>query len=129
MLTEQQLADLKQALQDRLQQLRIEIRDELLQADDQTYVALAGQVHDRQEESFADLLVDINLADIDRHIAEVREVEAALGRLQDGDYGDCADCGEAIALERLQVQPAARRCMACQRNFEHTHAGGAGRSL
>lgn len=129
MLTERQLADLKRALQDRLQQLRIEIRDELLQADDQTYVELAGQVHDRQEESFADLLVDINLADIDRHIAEVREVEAALRRMQDGEYGDCADCGEAIAPERLQVQPAARRCMACQRSYERTHAGGAGRSL
>lgn len=129
MLTEQQLNALDTALRERLQQLRLEIRAELLRADDQTYVELAGQVHDRHEESFADLLVDVQLADIDRHIQEVREVEAALQRMEEGEYGNCMDCAEPIPLERLQVQPAARRCLDCQGEFERTHAGGAGRSL
>jgi RNA polymerase-binding protein DksA len=129
MPTEQQLAALNSALRQRLQQLREEIRDELLRADDQSYVELAGQVHDRHEESFADLLVDIQLADIDRHIQEVHEVEAALKRLQEGNYGNCEDCAEPIALERLQVQPAARRCLRCQSAYERTHSGGAGRKL
>jgi len=40
--------------------------------------------------------------------------QAALQRLDAGVYGDCVDCGQPIALERLRVQPAAERCAACQ---------------
>jgi len=129
MLTQQQHEDLRNTLNARLQALRLEIRDELLRADEQTYGELAGQVHDRQEESLADLLVDLQLADLDRHIQEVRDIEAALGRMRDGNYGVCSDCGDAIAPQRLAVQPAAQRCQQCQGEFERTHAGGPGRSL
>ena len=40
--------------------------------------------------------------------------EAALLRLDAATYGDCADCGEPISLQRLRVQPAALRCAPCQ---------------
>ena len=40
-------------------------------------------------------------------------VEAAERRLRDGDYGWCADCGEAIADARLAIDPMAERCVAC----------------
>ena len=129
MLTKQQHDDLSKTLRDRLQALRVEISAELLRADEQTYADLAGQVHDREEESLADLLVDLQLADVDRHINEVRDIEAALGRMRDGNYGTCSDCGDAIALQRLAVQPAAQRCQQCQSEFERTHAGGPGKSL
>lgn len=49
---------------------------------------------------------------------ELELVEAALQRLQAGSYGDCPDCGEPIALARLQVQPAALRCVSCQGVWE-----------
>lgn len=123
MLTEQQLTQLGEALRERLQALRVEIRDELLRADEQTYGELAGRVHDRQEESLADLLVDLQLADLDRHVAEVHAVEAALARMTDGSYGQCSDCGDAIAPERLAVQPTAQRCQPCQAAYERSHAG------
>lgn len=129
MLTAQQTQALNKTLLARLQALREEIRDELLRADQQTYGELAGQVHDRQDESLADLLVDLQLADLDRHIHEVRDIEAALGRMRDGNYGVCSDCGEAIAPQRLAVQPAALRCQQCQGEYERTHAGGRGASL
>jgi len=129
MLTKQQHDDLNTALRDRLQALRVEIRDELLRADEQTYGELAGQVHDRQEESLADLLVDLQLADLDRHIHEVRDIEAALMRMRDGNYGTCSDCGDAIAPQRLAVQPAALRCQQCQSEYERTHAGTGQASL
>ncbi|HMD45330.1 MAG TPA: TraR/DksA C4-type zinc finger protein [Acidimicrobiales bacterium] len=41
------------------------------------------------------------------------EVEAAIGRLQDGTYGYCQVCGEAISPDRLEAMPAARFCIAC----------------
>ena len=47
------------------------------------------------------------------------EVHAALQRLDGGTYGDCADCGKPISLQRLRVQPAAQRCTPCQAAREH----------
>ena len=41
------------------------------------------------------------------------EVDAALGKLEAGTYGQCEACGEDIAEDRLDAMPAARLCMAC----------------
>ena len=43
------------------------------------------------------------------------DVDAALARTGSGDYGRCADCGRAIAPERLAARPAARTCINCAR--------------
>jgi RNA polymerase-binding transcription factor DksA len=39
------------------------------------------------------------------------EVERALGKLDDGSYGKCEECGEQIAAARLEAMPAARFCI------------------
>jgi RNA polymerase-binding transcription factor DksA len=95
----------------------------LLDSDKEHYIDLAGQVHDLEEESVADLLVDLDLAIIDLHVGEIREVDAALMRLARGEFGVCMDCADEIDLARLRAQPTARRCNPCQANFERNHAG------
>ena len=45
---------------------------------------------------------------------ELKDVRAALVRMEDGCYGECMDCGKGIALARLQAFPSAKRCIACQ---------------
>ncbi len=45
--------------------------------------------------------------------AKLRDVERALGKLEEGSYGICEDCGAAIAPERLEAIPWAVRCVAC----------------
>ncbi len=45
----------------------------------------------------------------------LREVEAALERMDAGSYGRCQKCGQPIAEERLEALPAARLCIACKR--------------
>ena len=67
-----------QRLEERFRELRELIRQELLASDMEQYVDLAGRVHDSGDESVADLLADVNLAVIDRHVQEVRDVDAAL---------------------------------------------------
>ncbi|GLW67664.1 hypothetical protein Arub01_59070 [Actinomadura rubrobrunea] len=44
----------------------------------------------------------------------LREIEAALGRVDAGTYGRCEDCGEPIGRARLEILPYARRCVMCQ---------------
>lgn len=46
--------------------------------------------------------------------AALRDVEAALQRLDEGRYGLCVDCGTAIPVERLEILPQTARCLACQ---------------
>ncbi len=48
-----------------------------------------------------------------RRATEIRRIQAALARLEDGEYGDCAACGEAIAPQRLEADPAAPFCARC----------------
>ncbi len=48
-----------------------------------------------------------------RRKTEIRRLKAALERLERGEYGDCLECGEAIAEARLSADPAATLCMEC----------------
>lgn len=48
-----------------------------------------------------------------RRMQERQRIEAALERLDSGDYGFCVRCGTAIAPERLKVDPAAPFCRSC----------------
>lgn len=43
----------------------------------------------------------------------LKRIEAALLRLEDGEYGYCAQCGEDIPIKRLEVDPATERCVGC----------------
>jgi DnaK suppressor protein len=44
----------------------------------------------------------------------LKNVGLALRRIDAGEFGDCLECGEAIADARLQVQPWASLCISCQ---------------
>lgn len=50
----------------------------------------------------------------------LRDVEAALRRMDEGSYGLCISCGEALPIERLEILPQVARCMPCQRASELT---------
>ena len=121
-LNQAQISGLQRRLQQRRMELRAEIREELLAADDMRYTDLAGRVHDSGDESVADLLADLDVARIDRQVTEIRGIEAALRRVDMGVYGVCRECDGDIAFERLQSQPAAERCVACQEQHERSYA-------
>lgn len=118
----QQRRDLKERLETRFRELWEIIRQELLNSDEEQYADLAGRVHDSGDESVADLLADVNLAVIDRHVEEIREVESAILRMSAGTFGLCIDCNEEIAAERLIAYPSAPRCMRCQSRWERDYA-------
>ena len=48
----------------------------------------------------------------------LRDVLTALRKLDEGRFGDCERCGEAIAERRLEALPFARYCIDCQRHVE-----------
>lgn len=124
-LSQEQVAAFKARLNERRGELLSDIRAELLESDNSHYVDLAERVHDVAEESVADLLSDLDLAVIDRHISELRDIEEALQRIAQGTYGTCLDCSESIDYARLDAYPTAKRCYEDQKHYEQTHAGNA----
>jgi len=92
-LTQDQLLHFKSKLRDRSDELRAEIRDTLERSSDETHVRIAEQARDMEDDSFSNLIVDVNFSEIERDADELRRITAALHRAQDGSYGFCADCG------------------------------------
>ena len=45
--------------------------------------------------------------------AEIRRIDAALARIEAGEYGDCVQCGKPIAEKRLQLLPDTPFCANC----------------
>lgn len=48
-----------------------------------------------------------------RRLARIRQLQFTLSRLQDEEFGYCVECGEFIGIARLDIDPAALRCVAC----------------
>ncbi|MPY76269.1 MAG: TraR/DksA family transcriptional regulator [Alphaproteobacteria bacterium] len=50
-----------------------------------------------------------------RRKIELQRIDAALGRIEAGEYGYCLNCGEAIPIARLEFDPAVATCVDCAR--------------
>ena len=48
-----------------------------------------------------------------RRAAERQRIDAALQRIDEGEWGYCLHCGEEIAERRLQHDPSVPRCVGC----------------
>lgn len=116
-------AGVRSRLLARSRQVRADIARELRKYDQEHYAELADRVADAAEQSVADLLVDLDLAEISRDVAEFRDIEAALLRLTRGSYGVCIDCGTQIDANRLRVTPSVARCVPCQQRYERQNPG------
>jgi len=54
----------------------------------------------------------------ERREAMLKSIEAALKRIDDGEYGLCRDCEEPINPKRLEFDPTALRCIDCESERE-----------
>ncbi|MEK7267630.1 MAG: TraR/DksA C4-type zinc finger protein, partial [Nitrospirota bacterium] len=72
--------------------------------------------------SVVDLSEDISLRQLSNHREVMVKIDAALGKLQEGTYGICEDCGGKISEERLKVLPFAIYCRDCQEKIEQLEA-------
>jgi DnaK suppressor protein len=120
-LSKTRMSEIERRLDRRYATLLEEVRDALEKSENQQYVELIDRVPaDIGDQSVGDALADLSLALIDRHIRELRDIEATRERVKTGGFGNCADCGEEIAFERLCAYPTAKRCVRCQGQRERT---------
>ncbi len=80
--------------------------------------AADGEIDDPEEADLLDAAEDTEtefaLRLRDREKALVAKLRAAMGRLEDGDYGTCAACGSDIEVKRLVARPTAIHCLDCR---------------
>lgn len=75
-------------------------------------------VLDDAESSELDTQDEIGFALMQLRIEMLKQIDAALRRLDEGSYGDCFECGAEIAEARLRALPFAVRCRDCEQSRE-----------
>ena len=102
-------ADVKQQLMDRLALLEERvgrITGDLRHESDPLEHDFEEQATQREGEEVLGALDEAGRRELD-------SIRAALGRIEQGNYGICRRCGEAIAPARLRVLPTALECVGC----------------
>ena len=128
-LTREQSIELGFTIEERRRALLAEIRDDLARSREDGAADAGEPAGDAGDESVADLIATLDHADLSRDVGELRAIEAARGRLKEGHYGECMQCGRDIDYARLRANPSAVRCIDCQRLHEKTFGTPGGSTL
>lgn len=105
------------------------LREILLKRREALRSALAGdlgilkELRGQSSSDVIDAALDSAQDELSSQLAEVESrelanIDNALERMRDGDYGSCENCTEGIPLARLQALPYATLCIKCQRKAE-----------
>ena len=121
-LTEKQTAKLKQRLLERQRVLTEEVSVQRAQTAEDGNEEASGGPGDAGDESVMRMQTDLHLQEAGRDLEELRDIDAALQRIEAGSYEHCDACGDEIGYARLDAQPTALRCVRCQAQHEKTYA-------
>jgi DnaK suppressor protein len=107
--------ELKQMLEERRREIQAEVQGKMRDVRAEgTWGQKQSDVLDAVESSEADIQDDIEFALIQMKSETLNKIVDALGRLEQGNYGNCFECGEEIAEKRLRALPFAVRCKDCE---------------
>jgi DnaK suppressor protein len=112
-----------EALRRRLMERRAELEhDDAEHRADRAPVDLDQQVV--EQVSLIDALQSQAMAQAthERRLREITRIDAALKRLDHGEYGYCVACDKPVAAKRLDFDPAVPTCIKCAAAAEH-HEG------
>ena len=113
-MKKERLTHFRKKLEEKYRQLVDEVGKNVLYGkgpDDDSIKDLGDQATSAYNREFL-----FELGNGDRRL--LKEVVSALQKLDEGNFGDCERCGEAIAEKRLEALPFARYCIECQRAIE-----------
>jgi DnaK suppressor protein len=67
---------------------------------------------------------EVAIRNLDRESKLLKDVQAAIKRLNDGSFGICLRCDEEIPEKRLKAVPWAAYCVSCQEAIDRQRAAG-----
>ena len=77
---------------------------------------------DPGDKAMAELRESTIFSYVELKAEEIKAIDAALQRLDEGEYGRCQDCDRWIRPARLEIMPYAVRCRDCQSKWEIIHS-------
>lgn len=98
------------AIKKKLQARRAELLGEIAERDETMADITIDEPEDKSFERLEDEVLSA-LSGADRD--EVIRIDAALGKIAEGSYGECEECGQEIAPARLEAMPDALLCINC----------------
>jgi DnaK suppressor protein len=113
-MNKERYEELRRILQERRREMMTEVHSKIRDVRTEAAAAPGHAVGDAAETSEADIQDDIEFALIQMKAETLNKIEEALARLEDGTYGNCFECGEEIAQQRLRALPFAVRCKSCE---------------
>lgn len=118
--TRSRYSELRKMLEARRRELQAEVQGKMRDVRAEgTWGGKQSEVFDAVESSEADTQDDLEFALIQMKSETLNKVTDALARLEQGDYGNCFECGEEIAEKRLRALPFAVRCKDCEEAREN----------
>jgi DnaK suppressor protein len=111
--------DLKQMLEERRRQILSQVHEKIRDVRTENVSGKANTGLDPGESSEAGIQEDIEFALIQMKAETLNKINEALGRLEEGAYGNCFECGEEISHQRLRALPFAVRCIDCEEAREN----------
>ncbi len=121
-LSPSQTDELREQLRSARRDLVGHIRPRLEGADDPAAVSLRAHLGQPDDMSQAMEIGDNEMALLGQEQAQLRDLDSALARLEQGAANVCSVCGQDIPFERLQALPTAHTCVRCQaRNEQADH--------
>lgn len=113
-------SELKQMLSERRREIQAEVQGKMRGVREEgTWGGKMNEVLDAVESAEADIQEDLEFALVQMKSETLTKINDALVRLEQGDYGNCYDCGEEIAEKRLRALPFAVRCKDCEEAKEN----------
>ncbi|ATQ74089.1 hypothetical protein CR152_05830 [Massilia violaceinigra] len=117
-LADEQKKELRQRLDQARAALTAQVRVRMSGGEEPgmaSHLAHLGQPDDMAQ---ASEIGDTELALLEHEQARLREIDAAMVRVEEGVANVCGVCGDDIALARLLANPTAQTCIACQDQLE-----------
>jgi len=113
-MTDDRYQELRRILVERRDEMAGAVQDKIRLARSEGGQMSTRRVADSNEKSETDIQDDIEFAVIQMKTETLTKISAALGRLGEGTYGYCYECGDEIAEGRLRALPFAARCKDCE---------------
>jgi DnaK suppressor protein len=87
--------------------------------------ALSGDIHvdpddfpDEMDTASSEVNLQFTGRLREREQGLLSKIDAALDKIEEGEYGECTSCGEDIGVKRLQARPVAELCIECKSEQE-----------
>src|SRR5881397_815550 len=108
-------SELKQMLVGRRREIQAEVQGKMRGVRQEgSWGGKLNEVLDAVESAEADIQEDLEFALVQMKSGTLNKINDALGRLEQGTYGNCFECGDEIGEKRLRALPFAVRCKDCE---------------